>query len=373
MTREYIIIYVIYALGVYLFSILSNNIVLKLRQVQLLIFIFIFLNSLIAAFRPEYTQDTEIYNAVYQGSLEYILSTKITRLFANRSFYNVEVFYVIIMACFRSVFKSPVAFYFVQGLASNILMMYALFSMCEYVFQLDTKMKRKDFFTTKGLQLYSAYLLMVGILFTSSAIRVGLSVALGFWGVSNMMLNRRNITSIILLVLSIWIHTTSIVFVPIVIFLKIWKHRLSAKWLYLFAIILPIMYLIGVGRYSVEILAKLVIHILESFNIQAFYSYVRNLEFIIPMREGWILVLTCILMCLTYAKNKNLHKYLYVVLIGLFMLVLAYPIPAIARLLYIFVIFLLPVLMEKTRYSRLSQVLTILYFVPQYVYVFGYL
>lgn len=376
MVKEYIFIYSIYVLFIYLFSIITYEYKIVLKHPLLILFILIFIGAGIAACRPPSTQDTELYNLVYDSSLSYLSVNKISNfhvLFANRSFYNIEIFYVILMAIFRYFFKSPVFFYFIQGVVSNIAMVLGLFRLCEYAFELDSREKRKYFICRRLVQLYSFYVVFCGVLYTSSAIRDGLSVSLGLVAIGNLLLNRKKIISIVLLISSILIHTTSIIFLPIYFLLKICNLKFSKNWTLLLCGLVPILYMIKIGKYFVSSITKIIEVILQTLNIQAFYSYIRNLSFELPLREGYLLLLTCVIICCCIIKNRTTNKYLFVVFCGLYMFVFAYPITALARLLYIFILFLLPIVMEKTKHNSLVHFISILYLVPQFVYVFGYL
>lgn len=375
MVKEYIFLYSTYAIIIYLFAIITYEYKIMLKYPLMILFVFILVGAAIASCRPTSTQDTELYNLVYESSLAYLINNKssLYTLFANRSFYNIEIFYVILMAIFRRFFQSPFFFYFVQGIISNIAMMFGLFKLCEYVFELDSHEKRKYFIHRRLLQLYSFYVMFCGILYTSSAIRDGLSVAIGLVAVGNLLLNRKRVISIVLLIGSILIHTTSMIFVPILFLLKVWKVKFSKVWTLLLCVLVPILYVAGTGKYFVSIVTNVVATILQTLNIQAFYSYIRDLDFQIPLREGYLLLLTCAVISLSIIKNKKTDKYLFIVFLGLYMFVFAYPIAALARLLYVFILFLLPIVMEKTKYSNLVHFISILYFVPQFVYVFGYL
>lgn len=375
MVKEYIFLYSVYAIVIYLFAIVIYECKIILKHPFVLLFCFILAGSAIAAFRPLSTQDTELYNLVYSFSLSYINTNKssLYTLFANRSFYSIEIFYVILMSIFRFFFQSPIFFYFIQGIISNMAMIYGLFKLCEYAFELNNYEKRKDFIHRRLIQLYSFYVMFCGILYTSSAMRDGLSVSLGLVAIGNLLLNRKKIISIVLLIGSILIHTTSIIFVPILLLLKIWKFKFSRNWTIVLCVLAPILYAVGIGKYVVSIVIQFVVTILQTLNIQAFYSYISFLDYRIPLREGYLLVLTCAVIFLSIIKNMKTDKYLFIVFLGLYMFVFAYPIAALARLLYIFILFLLPIVMEKTKYSNLIHFISILYFIPQFVYVFGYL
>lgn len=376
MVKDYTYAYILYAVIVYFIGMIMRRTNIKYRNTNILLLVIICTGALIAALRPENTQDTEIYNFVYERSLTDISSVEVfdlKTLFGNRMFYNIELFYIFLMSIFRRVFRTPVFFYFAQGIVSNIAMIYALFLLCEYTFDLNTIREKRYFIRKRIIQLYSFYIIFCGILYTSSAIRDGLSISIGLVAIGNLLLNRKKIFSVILIILSILIHTTSIILIPIYILLKIWKFKISKSCLYLLCVIIPILYLTKIGYYSVHVITDLVANILQLFNIQAFYSYITNLDFQLPMREGWILFLTCIILPLLYVNDKKREKLLSIVLCGLFMFVFAYPIPALARLLYIFILFLFPIAIERVKYANIIGSLIFLYIVPQFIYVFGYL
>ena len=112
---------------------------------------------------------------------------------------------------------------------------------------------------------------------------------------------------------------------------------------------------------------------MQLFNIQAFYSYVNNLDFQLPMREGMIIVITCLLIILSNYENKKFDAYRSMVILGLLIFTFAYPIPSLARILYIFLMFIFPVIIADGRFEKQLFVLSALYIIPQIVYVFGYL
>ena len=184
MVRAYINIYILYILLVNILGFFLGNKRIKLIQMMLIVGFLITLTSLIAAFRPESAQDTGIYNFVYDNSVRYIMSSKIEdffSLFANRSFYSVEYFYILIMSLFREIFKSPVIFYFVQGFLSNIMILYSIVLLSKYIGLFDDSSK-VVFVERNLLKLFVLYTNFCGILYTSSAIRDGLSIAFGLLG-----------------------------------------------------------------------------------------------------------------------------------------------------------------------------------------------
>lgn len=376
MNKNYIFMYCAYSIIVFCIAILFEKARIKKSKIRTLLFLLIAIGSLIAAFRPEKTQDTEIYNVVYQNSVNYLNNFKINNLisiFANRSFYNIELFYVFIMAGFRHFFDSPVFFYFVQAFISNVVMVQAIYLLCEYIYELDTKEKKDIFTSHKLILIYSFYQIFCGVLYTSSAIRDGLSISLGVFAIASLLTGKRKKIAILFLLMSILIHTTSVILLVIYFVLWIWKSKISSTYLWMLSVLIPVFYFLKIGTISVELFTRAAEKILQLFHIPFFYSYITQLDYQLPMREAYIVVLSCFIIVMISNKHLKNDKYIVIAFMGLIMFTLAYPIPSLARLLYIFIIFLIPVVIGSYRLSKIVYLMWTLYFIPQYIYVFGYL
>ncbi len=381
MIIEYAIVYTVFAFITYGLSALCCNYRINEKQIKVVLLLLILANALIGAVRPEGTQDTSVYNQVYDNSLAYLSSVHITSifdLFANRSYKSIEIAYIFLMAPFRYFLKSPVFFYFVQGLVSNSLMLYGLNLLCRYLLNAnELKLKLTAIpYNNRLLQLYSLYVLFCGILYTSSAIRAGLSVSLGLIAVGNFLLKRNRIVSIILFLCSILLHTTSIILIPILLIIKLTRVRFSINTTIVICLMFLFMYFMRIARYIVGYITSGVSWLLDFANVHAFRSYITNLDYKLPLREGAIIAIVCFFLVLAYYKTKRVDKLTIIVVLGVCMFVIAYPVPALARLLYIFSLFLLPIVVSSTEVSKCnSDVIhycSILFYVPQYVYVFSY-
>lgn len=376
MNNIYIIAYCFYAFIVYLAGFLLHNLRIKGIRSETVLFFIIIIGALIAAFRPEKTQDTEMYNLVYEESLKYINGIRIngfSSIFANRSFHDIELFYVMIMACFRTLFKSPVVFYFIQGIIVNSLMIQGLYLLCEYIFDLDTKYKKRQFLDGYLFVIYSLYIMFCGLLYMSSAIRDGLSIGLGLYAIGSLLNRKRKIIALAFMVMSILIHTTSLVLIGIYALLWLWKSKMQRLLVYGMCLLIPVLYFARIGAILVGLFTIIVERILETFHIQAFYSYINTLDYQLPMREGYLIVLTCLITALFTMITFKSSKYIAVVIFGMLLFTVAYPIPALARLLYIFILFLIPTTIQRNKNWNYFYLAWGLYFVPQYIYVFSYL
>lgn len=374
--RIYMLVYILYLVLVLLISLYTFRHKFKVNEVYIILINLILIGALIAAIRPSISQDTNIYNLIYQESYSIMKSAEIRNIgsfFANRSYYSVELFYILIMSIFRCFFKTPIIFYFIHGIVSNFCMIYGIFLLCEYLYNLDTKEKKIKFIEEKLIRLFALYFMFCGVLYTSSAVRDGLSISVGLIAIGNLLLCRKRILSIVLIMLSILIHTKSIIFVPVFLLLYFWKYILSKNMIYFLSLSAIALYFCKIGKRSVPFFTKIISRILQLFNIQAFYSYITNLDFQLPMREGMIIVITCFLIIISYKNDRKFSKYFCLTMCGVFMFIFAYPIPALARIMYIFIIFLFPVIINDSKYEKFIFLLATLYLVPQLVYVFGYI
>ena len=260
MLNIYVYSYIIYMLIVFFFFLLTFKHKLLIKKTLCLFFLLVIIGSLIAAVRPSKTQDTELYNMVYANSCSVMLETNIkgfSTFFANRNYYSIELFYILIMAWFRLIFSSPTVFYFIQGCISNLFLMYGLMCFCEYSYGLDTKEQKIIFIENKLLRLYACYTLFTGVLYTSSAIRDGLSISLAFVAIGNLLLNRKKILSFFLMVISILIHTKTIIIIPIyllLLLLVLKKIIYTKKVIFSVSTVIPILYFLELERYLFQFL-----------------------------------------------------------------------------------------------------------------------
>lgn len=377
MLLGYVSIYLVFALVVYLVSIIAANSMVEKNQARFVVGVLIVCNALIAALRPEGTQDTDFYISLYADLPQYLSSIQINGIgdiFANRSIQSIELGYVLFMAVFRGMFEDPSAFFFVQGIASNVLSMYGIFALCLFAQEISTREESDRLFCRCIIPIFGFYLLYCGILYTSSAIRDGLSIALGLAGLGALLLGRRKALAVLSLVLSILFHTTSVLFVVLFPVLKLCKIRMSKNRVAAFSVTAIVAYFLGLGQYTVNLFATIFSVLLGILGIGAFGSYLANLDFQLPLREGFLVFSIALALTIGYQKrNVRTDVCSIIVILGMYMMVLAYPIPAIVRLFYIFGIFVIPVLANADRRRNAVWCVSILMLIPQAVYVFGYL
>lgn len=377
MIDTYVFVYSVYTLICYVLAIVLNNYKLKGNRTKILLIALMAVGALIAAIRPENTQDTGIYNSIYQDSLIYSDDTSvfdIQELFGNRIVGGIEMFYILIMGYFRNYFDSPVVFYFVQGFLSNILMVKGLYLLYENI--VDRKEETDSLNSRKAIIIYALYQMFCGVLYTSSAIRDGLSISIGIFSIANLLSKRRELLAYVLLVFSVLVHTTSIIFFPIYSVLLIWKRDIRNNAILLMSLLIPVLYFLRIGAVFVGGFVLFFEKVLALLNINFFVSYLNLLNYQLPYREGVIVVLTSAILAIISVSGekiiKNTASYIMLVFIGLLIMVSAYPIPAVVRFVYIFILFLVPVVARMELNANAVYIVWSLLFVPQFIYVFGY-
>ena len=377
MIDTYVFVYSVYTLICYVLAIVLNNYKLKGKRTKILLIALMAIGALIAAIRPENTQDTGIYNSIYQDSLIYSDDTSvfdIQELFGNRIVGGIEMFYILIMGYFRNYFDSPVIFYFVQGFLSNILMVKGLYLLYENI--VDRKEETDSLNSRKAIIIYALYQMFCGVLYTSSAIRDGLSISIGIFSIANLLSKKRELLAYVLLVFSVLVHTTSIIFFPIYSVLLIGKRDIRKNAILLMSLLIPVLYFLRIGAVFVGGFVLFFEKVLALLNINFFVSYLNLLNYQLPYREGVIVVLTSAILAIISVSGekiiKNTASYIMLVFIGLLIMVSAYPIPAVVRFVYIFILFLVPVVARMELNANAVYIVWSLLFVPQFIYVFGY-
>lgn len=378
MKETYVFVYSTYTIMCYVLAVGLNGYKPNGKRNETLLVSLMLIGALIAAVRPENTQDTRIYNDIYQYSIIYLENISIFDIqvfFANRMYGGIELFYILIMSCFRKIFDSPLVFYFVQGFLSNVLMVKGLCLLCEN--SVDKKTEETDGVnSSNSLIIYALYQIFCGVLYTSSAIRDGLSISIGLFAVANLLLGRKRVLSYILLIISVLIHTTSIIFLPIYLVLLIWKHDIRNGIVLLASFIVPVLYFLGVGALLVGGVVLIFETALGLLNIKYFLGYLGNLNYQLPYREGFIVLLTSVILAIMSVSGrlfvKKTASYIVLAILGLLLMVFAYPIPAVVRFVYIFVLFLVPVVAKMRFNTTAVYMIWALFFIPQFIYVFGH-
>ena len=348
-------------------------------QDKVILFFLIFVTSLIAAFRPINAPDTQIYARVYDESISIIKSLRIenfSSIFANRQYYSIELGYIFFMSFFRH-FCGYRMFLFLNSMLSNWLIIGGLSSLSSYIYQKSDIKYVSNYIGRSGIiTIYSMYMMMCGVLYSSVTIRAALSLGLGLCFIAYTLRDeKRLIWSFLLAISSFLVHSTGIVFVLIFILIVISKFEISPVILKGLWVVLTLLYFANIARYTVSGFMQIKDFIFNALGIAAFNSYFTNLEFTIQLREGMIIVLSGVILAIALVKNRLDSVFAILILIGIGLLTFAYPVHAMSRLADFFLIFLIPIAgyygkIEDYRKFRIVKGLFVLLYIPQYVMIF---
>lgn len=377
---DYIFIWVVYVVMLCVVTWMGMRLRFTKRTTLIFVSAFIVTCSLISAFRPLESLDTEQYARTFYASWDIISATSFNELgsfFANRVNDSIEIGYVAYMALFRFFADSLEAFFFFNSLASNVLTLYALHELYKLVKAHDEPdMEGRAEGGSHLLGIFCFFMLSSGILYSSITIRSGLALGLGLFGVANILLRKHRLLGWCVLILTFTIHTSSLILILILIIFKILKKTPSRR---LFAVLLIVAgagYFFNISQVTLGAAVGLIQFLLSLANINAFGSYLTDLAFTVQLREGYLLVVWGLCMLLTFTKNDNARRLFVIALIGLFLYTFAYPIHALSRLVEFFLMMAIPACVygyeQKVRYSRYLPLVALLLFYPQYVMVFSF-
>lgn len=381
--ETYALIYSIFILVCALLLFFDDFIIASKMQDIIILVLLIVVSSLIAAFRPLDSPDTSMYVLAYDQSISIARRIKLidfSTLFANRQYYSIELGFIIYMSFFKH-FCGFRVFFFINSVLSNLLIMYGLYSLKEYSYFHDNiNLVELNKNTIKGkpgiISLFSMYMLMSGLLYSSVTIRAALSMGLGLTFIAyTLNKGRRIIYSFLLAIASMLIHTTGIVFVAILFFIILGRGKIKPLAIKVIWILLVLLYFGNVARYTIKGFLQLKDFLFDILQIGAFSSYFTDIEYTIQMREGMIVVLAGLILIWLYQESRINSVYAILVLIGIGLFTFAYPVHAMSRLADYFVLFLIPMAgysasYEDYRKNMITKILFVFLYLPQYVMIF---
>lgn len=382
--ETYALIYTIFILVCVVFLLFDDYVNTTPLQDKAILVVLIIATSFIAATRPLNSSDTRMYALAYDRSISIVQNTQFTdfsSVFANRQYYSIELGFIIYMSFFKHFFGYRV-FFFINSFLSNCLIIYGIKALAEYASTHDSVNLIENYKnTTKGypgnISLFSMYMLMCGILYSSVTIRAALSLGLGLNFIGYTLKDRRRIIySFLLALASLLVHTTGVVFILILVLIVVGRAKIKSSVIKALCIILTLLYFANVARYTISGFLKLKDFLFNILHIGAFNSYFTDIDYNIQMREGMIIVIAGLILIWMYRESRINSVYAVLVLIGIGLFTFAYPVHAMSRLADYFIIFLIPMAgyyanYEDYRRYRIVKALFVLLYLPQYVMVFA--
>lgn len=383
LVETYTLIYSIFILVCALLLFFDDFFYNTLIQDKIILLILVIITSLIAAFRPLDSSDTNMYVLAYDRSISIVQNVKFSNfnsIFANRQYYSIELGFIIYMSFFRH-FCGYRVFFFLNSVISNLLIIYGLNLLKEYaVSNDDVDLIGKNKNVAKGkpgiISLFSMYMLMCGVLYSSVTIRAALSLGLGLTFIGYTLKDgRRIIYSFLLALASLLIHTTGVVFIAILILILLGRAKIKAIVIKVLWVLLALLYFGNIARYTINGFLKFKDFLFNLLNIGAFSSYFTEIEYAIQMREGMIVIICGLILAFIYQKSRINSIFSVLVLIGIGLFTFAYPVHAMSRLADYFIVFLIPMagysaLYEDYRKNMITKIMFALLYLPQYVMIF---
>lgn len=286
-----------------------------------------------AALRPYDSSDTEIYRRVYENSILYIENfspRSISDIFFNRTYNSVELGFIFFMYPFRIIGVHFRFFLFVVSLLTSILTLtglYILFFAIKEDCDINEEQIPKLVFCS---WLYFVFL--DGILYTSTAIRSGLSMSLGLLFLGLMLTKMKGkAVAIFCLITSILLHSTGLIWILIYLLWLIVPAFTNKKAFIIIWGVLGLGYLANIAKYAVTGVLSFVSFLLRTFKINAFSSYFVGLDFELQKREIFLIVFVGLLCIFAYQEKKSIKKLEFFALLGFAVFTFAYPITAVSR------------------------------------------
>ena len=348
----YVFTYIIYVLICCGFSIVTKNVNFSKYQILIFLLLLLIINSTIVSFRPIFeTADTSIYYDAWKNVSISKLKTKskIFMLFGNREFYSMEIGFLYVMACLKKLITFRV-FLWLISFVTSCLTCYSMTLIAAYGLKIyKNKTEFSYFLRHKLIYIWTVYLVFVGVLYTSVAIRSGLSIALCCCGVAIAVSKKNILKPIFFLILGTLINTSGIIFIIIWILLRFGKKSIRQLTIYFFCFIFSVTYFLKISKFTVKSLVVLFNEIRNLFGISGFSSYLNNVKFQFQLREGYVIFFIGLFLALNYKNLYNISKLALVTIFGLALATFGAPIHAISRVTDLFMIFVIPIICSELK------------------------
>jgi len=131
----YIVTNFILPICVFIFGVLNTKFKFHKRQAWIIIGIFIIINAFLAASRPLDSPDTAGYKHLFDNSnhINSLFSRgRVTVLFANRSYYSVEVGYLFFIQLIHRLFGSFEVYLFLSSVLVSVFTIVGGYNLCVY-------------------------------------------------------------------------------------------------------------------------------------------------------------------------------------------------------------------------------------------------
>ncbi|WP_335673858.1 EpsG family protein [[Clostridium] symbiosum] len=299
------------------------------RTKKILILFFILILSSLMAIRPETVADTGNYIKIYNQVSELDMN----EFHFGKRFEGIEYAFAWIMKGFSYFFATPRAFFFVCAISTSMLLMYGFCSCEKYI----NPEKEPHIFPT-----WTLFLCYFGLHYCGIAIRGGVSIGLGMCAMA-YALHKKKVRAFVFFVASICIHSISILFLVIYIIIFIFP-RVGKEYYILIWNLLFLCLFFNIGKIGISSGSEILLSLFLRIGIQGFDGYLSRMDFNVGITDWYMLCVTGLILLCGFRKNEHAAQFQKVVLVGLIIISVAYPIRAINRAYDYFLFFLVPLI-----------------------------
>lgn len=332
--NEFYAIYISIIVLCYLYF-LNRNRIKVANEDQIITFVIICL-ILLAAMRPIEVPDTDYYKYLYENVRK--PSLKDIRFFSRDIYFaedyriSVEIGYSI----FNYICKQlNIPFRVFLGIVAGIVYITSIKGYT-LIQRYLTNNESSDPFG-----VLTAFLLYNGMSSGGVAIRAGLSIGFGVLAIG-LFLNKKGIWKVVIcFLLSITMHNGGLLFLPILVLL-LFKITIRRKTFLIIWIFCLVFMTLNMAHYLYPIFMRILENLLETMGLSKFVGSMYNTVTFVPLRYWMKLFFGGLVAYAGYIKESKYANLTFIVMIGIMILGIAYPMRSSYRIIDYFYVFLIP-------------------------------
>lgn len=301
-------------------------------------FLIIILISLFMAFRPMDVPDTKVYYDMFVSKLNMskIISDGVH--FGTR-YNHMEIGYLVIQETFKCMCNSFRAFVFTMSLLTSSMIINGTIGIINIRSNIYGNTEKNQ----RTLTVICCYFIFYGLLYSGIVIRGGLTIGIGIvvtYIYMKMTSKIKYPICIILLLIAMSIQTFAFVYLMILLVFVL-NLGIDKKYYKIWYIVLIILLLIHFGGLLTTQLINIFNMFRDNFGITAFSSYLQ-IDNYVGRGDWYRLIVNGALVLFSYYDSDDGKPYLLLNAIGLSVMVIGYPFPAISRVADYFLISAIP-------------------------------
>ncbi len=313
------------------------------QQQWIEIFFFVIIVALISAYRPLDMSDTGDYEYLYRniGNVDFNNLGLFARIIlhggARSDYINVEVGFCLLMRYASYMGLSFRLFSFSLSIVISLVTLMGLFNISKYL--------QKE--SIDRITILNAYLLFDCFRATSVTIRAGISIAFCLVAIGNLLQKKGLTISAVSFILAVYLHNASVLIIPIatllLLHISISKRTFMCIWL-----ISMMVMLLNLSQRIYPLFMEVIISTLKFSGIEKFVLSAGNTRLFVPIRHLVLNFFAGFVALFTYTNEKRNATMSFIVLCGIVLFALGYPMKSSYRITEYFFLFLIPLFSYRT-------------------------